>query len=456
MRTSGKQWARALRQPALWLATLLALCIAQTTMARQWTLADCLRYAMENNITLRKSTLQQESAEETHIQSRRQLLPSLQASTSHSGNYTPWVESGISGDGYSRASVDKGSYNGTYSLMGSYTIFDGNKSRNQAKLNQLAVEEAEINTELQAKTIEEQIAQLYVQILYSQEAVTVNKEILQTSITNEKRGEEMVRVGKMSKADLAQLASQRAQDEYNVVSAETNVMDFKRQMRQLLQLTDDEPFDVAVPETTDSMATAAVPQLEAVYTAALGQRPEMRLYRNRIDQSEMSIKIAKAEWMPTISANAQLSTSTTSMNTSGWGSQMKNNFSAGGGLTISMPIYDRRQARTNVNKAQIQRQEAMLDLEETQTKLHSTIENYWLQATTNQSKFKAAQASVMSSQASYDLLTEQFRLGLKNISELNIGKDTLLQAKQNMLQSKYLSILNLDMLKFYQDGTIRQ
>ena len=98
----------------------------------------------------------------------------------------------------------------------------------------------------------------------------------------------------------------------------------------------------------------------------------------------------------------------------------------------------------------------MLDLEETQTKLHSTIENYWLQATTNQSKFKAAQASVMSSQASYDLLTEQFRLGLKNISELNIGKDTLLQAKQNMLQSKYLSILNLDMLKFYQDGTIRQ
>lgn len=62
----------------------------------------------------------------------------------------------------------------------------------------------------------------------------------------------------------------------------------------------------------------------------------------------------------------------------------------------------------------------------------------------------------MSSQASYDLLTEQFRLGLKNISELNIGKDTLLQAKQNMLQSKYLSILNLDMLKFYQDGTIRQ
>lgn len=456
MKTSGKHWTPTLKWSGLWFATLLFSGIIQPASARQWTLADCLRYAMENNITLRKSALQAASTEEDRLQSCSQLLPSLSASTSHSGNYTPWVESGISGDGYSRASVDKGSYNGTYSVMGSYTIFDGKKSSNQIKLNKLAVEAAEINTELQAKTIEEQIAQLFVQILYSEEAVSVNKEILSTSILNEQRGEEMVRVGKMSKADLAQLTSQRAQDEYNVVSAETNVMDFKRQMRQLLQLTDNEPFDIVTPETTDMMAMADVPLLETVYMAAIEQRPEMRLYKNRIEQSDMSIKIVKAGWMPTISANAQISTSTTSMNTSGWGAQIKNNLSAGGGLTISMPIYDRRQTKTSVNKAQIQRQEAMLDLEEAQTTLHSTIENYWLQATTNQSKYKAAQTSVESSQASYDLLTEQFRLGLKNISELNIGKDALLQAKQDMLQAKYMSILSLDMLRFYQSGTIRE
>ena len=97
----------------------------------------------------------------------------------------------------------------------------------------------------------------------------------------------------------------------------------------------------------------------------------------------------------------------------------------------------------------------MLDLKDKQTTLYSTIENYWLQATTNQSKFKAAKIATESQQTSYELLSEQFRLGLKNIVELMNGKDNLLQAQQNELQSKYLAILNIDMLKFYQNGELK-
>jgi outer membrane protein len=83
------------------------------------------------------------------------------------------------------------------------------------------------------------------------------------------------------------------------------------------------------------------------------------------------------------------------------------------------------------------------------------VENYWLQAVTNQNKFKAAQVSTQSAQESYDLLSEQFRLGLKNIVELMTGKDNLLKAQQNELQSKYLAILNLNMLNFYKTGELK-
>ena len=96
-----------------------------------------------------------------------------------------------------------------------------------------------------------------------------------------------------------------------------------------------------------------------------------------------------------------------------------------------------------------------LELQDKQTTLYSTIENYWLQAENNQQKFKAAKISTQSAQASYDLLSEQFRLGLKNIVELMNGKDNLLRAQQSELQSKYLAIYNIDMLKFYQDGTMK-
>ena len=134
---------------------------------------------------------------------------------------------------------------------------------------------------------------------------------------------------------------------------------------------------------------------------------------------------------------------------------MKNNFNIGAGLTISIPLFDNRQSKTAVNKAMIQKQSYLLDLQDKQTTLYSTVENYWLQAVTNQNKFKAAQVSTQSSQASYDLLSEQFKQGLKNIVELMNGKNTLLQAQQNELQSKYLTILNINMLEFYRTGELK-
>lgn len=97
----------------------------------------------------------------------------------------------------------------------------------------------------------------------------------------------------------------------------------------------------------------------------------------------------------------------------------------------------------------------MLDLKDKQTILYSTIENYWLQANNNQSLFKSAKVTTQSSKESYELLSEQFNLGLKNIIELMTGKDNLLRAQQNELQSKYLTILNIDMLKFYKNGDIK-
>lgn len=434
---------------------LLSCTMAFGEGAHQWTLQECIDYALANNTTLQKTVLQKASAQEDYLQSKSALLPSLTASTNQNVSYTPWVASGISSDGYSKASVDKVYYNGTYSVMGNWTVWNGNKNHNQVKLNRLATEAAELDSIQQAQTLQEQIAQLYVQILYSTEAVKVNKESLESSKKNEERGAEMVKVGKMSRADLAQLTAQTAQDQYSTVQAENNVKNYKRQLKQLLQITSSEEFDVAIPSATDDMALASIPALNTVYTSALETRPEIKSYQNAIDQSDLNIKIAKAGKMPTISANAGVSTSTTSMNSNAWGTQIKNNFNVGGGVSLSIPLFDNRSTKTAVNKAIIQKQSSLLDLKNEQTTLYSTIENYWLQANTNQSQFKAAKVSSESAQTSYDLLSEQFKLGLKNIVELRNGKDNLLQAKQNELQAKYLTILNIRMLNFYQDGKMQ-
>ena len=442
----------------LMMSVAVMLCAAMTAQTKKWTMQECLDYAMQHNITLQRARLQLQSAKEDVSQSKAALLPSLNASTSHNIAYRPWQESGMATvtNGTVSTGIDKASYNGSYGLNASWTVWNGNRNRNQVKLNRLSEEQAELEIQETANSIQEKIAQLYVQILYLTEAVKVNEESLKTSQANENRGREMVEVGKMSKADLAQLSAQRATDEYNIVNAETQVKNYKLQLKQLLEIVDDSEFDIVIPPTTDEQAQAAIPSLMSVYEQALATRPEIQSAEMAIKSSDVSLDIAKAGRMPTVSLSASAGTSTNSLANNGWGNQMKFNFNSGAGVSVNVPLIDQRQTKTNVNKARIQRENNVLALQDQQKQLYQTIENYWLDATTNQQRFRAALATVESEQQSYDLLQEKFNVGLTNIVELMSGKDRLLQAEQNKLQSKYMTILNLQMLKFYEGSLTPQ
>jgi len=435
-------------------ALLLSISLAAQ---KQWTLEECIAYAMENNITLQKARLQKQQATEEVKGSQSALLPSLSASTNQSVGYRPWQDNGTTTvtNGQVNSKISKSYYNGSYGLNAQWTVWNGNRNRNQLKLSKLQEESQDLALQQSANSIQEQIAQLYVQILYLTEAVKVSEQSLETSKKNEERGKEMVEVGKMSKADLAQLSAQRATDEYNIVEAQSNIRNYKLQLKQLLELTGDTQFDVATPQVSDESVLGEIPSMMSVYEQALSVRPEIEAGKLSIQESDLNVKIAKAGKLPTINMTGGLGTSTNSLSNNEWGTQLKTNFDASAGLSLSLPLFDQRQTKTSVNKAKLQRQQAELDLLDQQKQLYQTIEGYWLDAETNQQKLRAAMATEQSEQQSYDLLSEQFRLGLKNIVELMTGKDNLLQAQQNRLQSKYQTMLAQQMLRFYQGETIK-
>ena len=424
---------------------------------KQWTLQECIDYALANNISLKKSQLQQQSATEDLKGAKAALLPTFSASTNQSLGYQPWKDTGIStvteGQVYNK--VDKTFYNGSYSVSGQWTVWNGGRKTNTIKLDRLAEQQAGLATEETANSIQERIAQIYAQILYLDESVRVSEQTLETGKKNEDRGREMVEVGKMSKADLAQLTAQRASDEYNIVVEKTQLMNYKLQLKQLLEITDEADFDVVVPEISDEQVLSGIPALQTVYENALLSRPEIERYQLAIKSNDVSLAIAKAGWAPSISLTGGVTTSTNSLNSNGWGTQIKNNVNSNIGIGVSVPIYDGRSTKTQVNKAKIQQLQGQLDLLEQQKTLYSDIQRYWIDATSNQQKYKAATASVESARQSYDLLSEQFRLGLKNIVELMTGKDNLLTAQQQMLQAKYQTIYNKQILAFYQGESIK-
>lgn len=434
---------------------LLMLLPLTANAQQQWTLRECIDYALTHNISLQKKRLSRLSATEDLRQSEAALLPSLSASTNQSVGYRPWTGSGVTtvSNGTVNTSVKKTYYNGSYGLNAQWTVWNGNRNRNQVKLNRLTEEQAELDSASTANTIQEQIAQYYVQILYLNEAINVNRQSLEASKKNEERGQEMVEVGKMSKADLAQLTAQRATDEYNIVAAESELANYKLRLKQLLEITDAE-FDIAIPAASDEQALTPIPALYSVYETALSTRPEIRNSQLNIQSSDIQLSLAEAQKLPTISMTGSIGTSTNSLSSSGWGDQFKTNVDMSVGASVSIPIFDNRSAKTAINKAKLQQEQALLDLQDQQKQLYSTIEGYWLDANTNQQKFKAAMLNVDSEQQSYDLLSEQFHLGLKNIVELMNGKTNLLNAQQNKLQSKYMTILNQQLLRFYQGETM--
>ena len=412
---------------------------------KKWTLKECLDYAIEHNITLKQAKIREQSAQEDVKQSKAALLPTLSASTNQGVGYSPFDES----------KADKTYYNGSYNVNAQWTVWNGGQNTNALKLNKLSAEQAVLSIHETSNSIQESITKLFVQILYMTEAIEVNRQSLETSKKNEERGQTMVEVGKMSKADLAQLTAQRAAGEYSIVESETQLAKMKQQLKNELKLLTEKNFDVAIPATSDEQALAQIPSMISVYETALTQRPEIRSAQLDVESSDIQLKNAKAGHLPTVTLSGTASTSTNSMSDVAWSQQMKNGLGLSASVGVNVPIIDGRKAKTAIRKAKLSQEQSKLQLESEEDNLYTTIEGLWLDAVNNQQKFISASASVESEQASYDLLQEQFNLGLKNIVELMTGKDKLLTAQQNKLQSKYTTILSQQLLKFYQGGEIK-
>ena len=295
----------------------------------------------------------------------------------------------------------------------------------------------------------EQIAQLYVQILYMKEALKVNERILAQDSAIWQRGLAFVENGKMSQAAVLELEATVASGRYDVVNTRTQIDQAKLQLAQLLELPAGEKIDVMSMQAADELACRPIPPYMEVYAKALETRPEMESAKLGIEQSQLATKIAKAACIPTISLNAGVNDSHMTGAVNSFGKQLKNNLNATIGVGVTIPILDQKRVKHNVERAKINELTAQLDMADTQKKLYQSIEQYWLNATNSQQKFIASQSNVKSREASYELLDEQFKVGLKNISDLLQSRQMLLQSRQMLLQDKYTTLLNRALLDFY-------
>lgn len=446
-----------MKQRSLFLIATMALAMqAGAQEKKQWTLDDCITYALEKNIQLQQNRLSLQETEEDVKSAKAALFPSLSFSTSHNVVNRPYQEQSATVSGTEIiTSNSKTTYNGSYDLRAQWTIWNGGQRLNNIKQQQTNRDIAELAISTTSNTLQEQITQLYLQILYADESVAINKGTLEVSKATYERAKELFNEGSISKADLAQLEAQVSNDEYQLITSESSLRDYKLQLKQLLELDGTAEMDLVIPTLDETKVMQLLPNQQDIYQAALAQRPEIQSSKLSIENAKLAISSAKAGYLPTISLSTSTSSMTNNASQNNWAEQMKYGWNNMLGVTLSIPIFDNRQNKTAVQKARIQYDNSLLSLTNQEKELYKTIESLWLDALNAQQQFAAADSKLKSSQTSFDLVNEQFSLGMKNTVELLTEKNNLLSAQQQRIQAKYMAILNRTLLDFYAGEPIK-
>lgn len=429
---------------------LLATTSLQAQENKKWTLKECIDYALEKNIQLQQDKISLQESEVDVKSAKAALFPNLSFSTSQSIVNRPYSENSnmISGSEVI-SSNKKTTYNGNYSLSSRLTIWNGNKNLNNIKQQKINSKIAGLTVAQTENSLKEQITQLFIQILYANESVTINKSTVELSKAQYERGKQLYGAGSISQADLAQLSAQVSSDEYQVISAQSSLDNYKLQLKQLLEIDNSEEMVLSLPQLDDVGVITPLPDKQEIYNIALSGRPEIESGKLSVENSDLSVSIAKAGYYPTLSLSASSATNNVSTNDKSFGSQIKYGLNNQIGLTLSIPIFNNRETKSSVEKAKMQKDYYELELLNKQKGLYKEIESMWLDAKNAQQQFEAAKSKLESTQISFNMVNEQFNLGMKNIVELLTVKNNLLSASQEKIQAKYMAILNRSLLEFY-------
>ncbi|MBO6006285.1 MAG: TolC family protein [Paludibacteraceae bacterium] len=400
-----------------------------------WTLQSCIDYALENNDDIQLSKVDRQIADVEVKSAKGAWLPSLSFSSNQSYGNHPY------GD-------PANSYNGSYNFSANWTVFDGSRTSaiDAAKVSQQSAAQSLAQSQ---NSVIESVLNIYIQILYCDEAIKVQQNALTTLEAQRDRSKGLYNAGSISISDYAQVEAQYSAQNYSVVSAQNSARDYRMQLCQLMGIPVDLSLNVSSISYDSAAVMAAIPDYMSIYQAALSVRPEVKSRELAIESANYNLKTARAGFYPTISLGASVGTANGEKSSLSFVDQVKNNWSNSVGMSLNVPIMTGRKNKSALEKAKLRKSSSEIELQSAKDQLLWNIERVWLNAINAQENYKAAKAKVEAVEQSYALVAKQFEVGLKNPTDLLAQKDELLSAQQALLQSKYTAIYNINLLRFY-------
>ena len=406
---------------------------AQESHSYQFTLEDCLRYAFANSYERKSMELNSESLEASYEQSKMQRLPSVSASASQNinNNANGWSSSGNIGVG------------------SSITIYQGGNIRNTIEQSRLNLERNEVQMERYDNQVTTQILQAFLSILGNQELLNYQQEVLKTSGEQLKQGRARYQVGTILESDLLLLESQYLNDSNNVVDTRINIENNLLDLKVLLSMNPNDELHIVVPDTENlDELKASLPTEEEAIQLALDYMPDLRMSDYDIKLAEKSVDMAKGNYYPTVSANANLGMGILSFDGNGvnhWYSTPTES----AGVSVNIPIFSRGSTKTNVKKSKIALEQAQLDYEQTQLSVRQTVSQAYRNVVSAFNAYKVSQVRENAYSKSFEAYNLQYQFGNITTVELLQQQNNYLNVLNSYIQNKYSLLMKRKILDLY-------
>lgn len=450
-----------------------------------WTLDQCIDYALKNNIQIKQSELNADLAKVNLTQSQANLLPSLNANASHSYNIGRTI------DRFTNQFADAQVLSQNFSLSTDVTLFSGLQNINTIQQNRYTYLANKYDVDKMKNDISLNIATAYLQVLFAMESEENAKNQMGITAALLERTKKLVEVGTAAKGTLLDVEAQLATEELNYTNAQNQVDITYLSLAQLLNLPSTEGFTIVKPDLNIANQQILDVTTTQVYNTAVTKLPEIKSAEFKLMSAEKAVKVAWGGVSPRLSFSASYGTGYSGLSKRVTGAptfqayvpngditssgdtvytpyfsnpateqipyfdQYKNNVNKSFGFFLTVPLFNRLQTKTAIDRARIQKMNAELTVESTKLQVQKNIQQAYSDANAALKKYNASLKALTAMQESFKYTQQRFDVGMMNSNDYNDAKNKLIKSQSDLLQAKFDYIFKVKVLDFYQGKPLK-
>ncbi|QIH38592.1 TolC family protein [Flavobacterium sp. Sr18] len=440
------------------LMVMLVCCVTAQAQSKVWTLEECVKYAIQNNISIKQSELDSKTALIGKKDAIGNFLPSLNASASHSWNI------GLNQDittGLLRNQTTQ--FTSAGANVG-VDIYKGLQNQNTLRKANLSIVAAKYQLLKMQEDIALNVANAFLQVLFNKENLKVQKEQLGINEKQYARSEELVKAGSIPRGDLLDIKATVAQNNQNDIAADNALLISKLSLAQLLQLKDFENFDVVDDTNMRDENNIMAQTPSAIYDKAVEGRTELKIARTNLEIAQKDVEIAKGAFQPTLqgfySFNSRVSYADVPVfdnmgniigtrNSAPFFNQFGDNKGQSFGAQLSIPIFNGFSVRNNVERSKVSLERSKIAVEQQDLDLQRNVFTAFTDAKGALNAYESSVVALEARQGAYNYAKERYDVGLMNSFDFNQSQTLLTNAQSEVIRTKYDYIFKIKILEFY-------